>query len=146
MTRIFFYIVLFLSIAEGTSQDVLTWDDLSDGIFWESHSPNALIPGFEKATFSAKLRALEGKKVSITGYLLVLDGKQSIYLLSKNPMASCFFCGNGGPESIVDLQFDQKVTYAMDALISVEGTFHLNGNDPNTAYYRIENANAVSFK
>ncbi|PRX57467.1 hypothetical protein [Flagellimonas meridianipacifica] len=144
--RVFAVIVFFLMAAEGRTQTTLTWEDLSDGIFWESHTPNALIPGFEKATFSARLRALEGKKISITGYLLVLDGKQSIYLLSKNPMASCFFCGNGGPESIVDLQFDKKVSYGMDALLSVEGTFHLNGNDPNASYYRIENANAVSFK
>ncbi len=144
--RLFTLILLFLITHEAKTQNVLTWSDLSDGIFWESHSPNALIPGFEKATFSAKLRGLEGKKVVITGYLLVLDGKKSVYLLSQNPMASCFFCGNGGPESIIDLQFTEKPSYAMDALISVEGTFRLNGKDPNACYYRIENADALSFK
>ncbi|WP_435624453.1 hypothetical protein [Flagellimonas sp.] len=134
-----------MMLPEGNAQTVLTWEDLSDGIFWESHTPNALVPGFEKATFSAKLRALEGKKVSITGYLLVLDGRQSVFLLSKNPMASCFFCGNGGPESIMALNFTKKPSFKMDDLLSVEGTFHMNGTDPNASYYRIENADAVSF-
>ena len=144
--RFFSFILFFLMLPKGNAQTVLTWEDLSDGIFWESHTPNALIPGFEKATFSAKLRALEGKKITITGYLLVLDGRQSVYLLSKNPMASCFFCGNGGPESVLDLQFAEKTSFKMDELLSVEGTFHMNGTNPNAAYYQIKNANAVSFK
>lgn len=139
---IIFFLLLF---AESKAQTILTWEDLSAGIFWESHVPNALVPGFEKATFSARLRALEGEKVSITGYLLVLDGKQSVYLLSKNPMASCFFCGNGGPETVMSIEFAKEISFGMDALISVEGTFHMNGNNPNSAYYHIKNASAVSF-
>ena len=61
-------------------------------------------------------------------------------------MASCFFCGNGGPESVLDLQFAEKTSFKMDELLSVEGTFHMNGTNPNAAYYQIKNANAVSFK
>ena len=144
--RFLSFILFFLLFAEDTTQKVLTWDDLSDGIFWESYSPNALIPGFQKATFSPKLRDLEGKKVTITGYLLVLDSKQSIFLLSKNPMASCFFCGNGGPETIISLEFSKKVSYKMDDLLSIEGNLYLNGSNPNASYYRMENVEAVSFK
>ncbi len=61
-------------------------------------------------------------------------------------MASCFFCGNGGPETVMDLEFTEKPSFVMDELISVKGTFHLNENDPNACYYRIENADALSFK
>ncbi len=127
-------------------QEVLDWIDLSEGISWEEASPGIVIPGFQKATFSAKMKALEGKRVILTGYFLVLDGRQSVYLLSRNPMASCFFCGNGGPETIVDLEFEQRPTFMMDDLLSVEGTLHLNDSDPNACYYRIENADALSFK
>lgn len=61
-------------------------------------------------------------------------------------MASCFFCGNGGPETIVDLWFAQKPSFGMDELISVEGILRLNEQNPNASYYRIEEADATSFK
>lgn len=92
------------------------------------------------------MKALEGQQVIITGYLLVLDAEQSVFLLSKNPMASCFFCGNGGPETVLDLQFPQPPSFEMDEVITVEGTFYLNENNPNASYYKIGNADAISFK
>nr|WP_299342669.1 hypothetical protein [Allomuricauda sp.] len=144
--RFFVLIALFWTVTSVTAQTVLDWSDLSEGISWELPSLESMIPGFQKATFSQKMKTLEGKEVTITGYLLVLDGRQSVYLLSKNPMASCFFCGNGGPETVMDLEFTEKPSFVMDELISVKGTFHLNENDPNACYYRIENADALSFK
>ncbi|WP_299534653.1 hypothetical protein [Ulvibacterium sp.] len=128
------------------AQTILDWSDLSMGISWELPSPENIFPGFQEANFSPEMKALEGKKVVITGYLLILDSKQSVFLLSKNPMASCFFCGNGGPETVVDLIFDQKPSFVMDELLSVEGTLYLNENNPNACYYRIEHADAISFE
>ncbi len=128
------------------AQHVLDWADLSKEISLEMPSPDLVLPGFQKATFSSEISALEGKKVIVIGYFLILDGKQSVYLLSKNPMASCFFCGNGGPETIMELHFDKKPSFAMDDLLSVEGTLHLNGDDPEACYYRIENVEAFRLK
>ncbi len=145
--RIVFVMIFFCTVSTLVGQTVLEWSDLSEGISWEFPSSfETVVPGFQRATFGPKMRALEGKEVIIIGYLLVLDGRQTIYLLSKNPMASCFFCGNGGPETIMDLQFSQKPAFEMDDLVSVQGTLRLNGSDANACYYRIENANALSFK
>ncbi|MEM9001280.1 MAG: hypothetical protein AAGB24_13530 [Bacteroidota bacterium] len=144
MIRFFLLTVFFLIGVVARGQAVLDWFDLSEGISWGQSSPKTIFPGFQKANFSPKMQALEGKKVVITGYLLVLGGNQSIYLLSKNPMASCFFCGNGGPETVVDLKFAQRPSFVMDELLSVEGTLFLNRNNPNGCYYRIENADALS--
>ena len=144
--RLIGFIILFATVNIANSQTVLNWTDLAAGIALERSSPETPFPVFQKANFSPMIRALEGEKVILTGYLLVLDGKQSIYLLSKNPMASCFFCGNGGPETIVDLWFAKKPSFVMDELISVEGTLRLNENNPNASYFRIENADATSFK
>ncbi len=144
--RLFLLMVWFCMETNVQVQTVLDWSDLSKGISLELPSPGAIFPRFQKATFTSKMKALEGEKVIITGYLLILDGKQSTFLLSKNPMASCFFCGNGGPETVVDLQFSKKPSFAMDELLSVEGTFHLNEDNPNACYYRIEKADALSLK
>ena len=140
-------IILFTWMAtEVRAQTFLEWSDLSEEISLELLSPDTIFPEFQKATFTSKMKALEGKKIIITGYLLVLDGEQSKYLLSKNPMASCFFCGNGGPETVIELKFSQKPSFEMDELLSVEGTLHLNEDNPNICYYRIEKADALSFK
>lgn len=137
---------MFWNVDAVHAQSVLDWADLSEGISWEPSSPETIFPGFQKATFSPKMSALDGEQVIITGYFLILDGKQSVFLLSKNPMASCFFCGNGGPETIIELRFTERPSFVMDDLLSVAGTLHLNENDPNACYYRIENADGLSFK
>lgn len=144
--RLLLLIVWFSMVTNVHAQTVLDWSVLSKGISFELPSPEAIFPGFQKATFTSKIRAFDGEKVIITGYLLVLDGTQSTYLLSKNPMASCFFCGNGGPETILDLQFSQKQSFEMDELLTVEGVLYLNDDNPNKCYYRIEKADALSIK
>ncbi len=144
--RFFLLIALFWIGTVVQGQTVLRWSDLTEGISWQRPSPEAIFPGFQKATFSPEIKALQGKQVTIVGYILVLDGKQSVYILSRNPMASCFFCGNGGPETLMDVHFAKKPSFVMDELLSVEGTFYLNENDPNACYYRIENADALRLK
>ena len=140
-----FLMALFLGLA-SRGQTALSWSDLSEGISWEVPSPEAVFPGFQKASFSPEIQALDGKPVLLTGYLLILDGKQSVYLLSMNPMASCFFCGNGGPETIVDLEFAEKTSFSMDELLAVEGILQLNATNPNIMYYGIKEAVATNFK
>ncbi len=144
--RLSLFMILFWAGTEIRSQAVLDWSDLSEGISWELPAPGAIFPGFQKANFSSEIRALEGKEVIITGYLLILDAQQTVFLLSKNPMASCFFCGNGGPETVVDLQFYEKPPFEMDELLSVRGILRLNRDNPNASYFKIEKADAISFK
>lgn len=144
--RFFILITLLWSLADVSAQTILDWSDLTDGISFKVLSLENPFPGFTEATFSEKLSALEGKDIILTGYFLVLDGNQSTYMLSKNPMASCFFCGNGGPETVVGLEFLEKPSFNMDDLLSVKGVLHLNGDDPDQYYYRIEKADALSIK
>ena len=124
------------------AQTILDWSDLSNGITWEPLQVETTFPGFKKADFTSTMRSLEGNQVTITGYLLNLGGNQSEYLLSKNPMASCFFCGNGGPETILQLSFVDRNSFQMDDLITVTGILRLNGKDPTRCYYLIEQAEA----
>ena len=127
------------------AQTTLYWSDLEGGISWNERIEKSAYPSFQEATFSEKLNRLDGQKVSLVGFLLVMDGAQSVYLLSKNPMASCFFCGNGGLETVSEISFAQRPSFSMDDLISVTGILRLNTNDPSRCYYRIEEAEAFGF-
>jgi len=124
------------------AQAALDWSDFESGISWKKGSEDAMYPGFLEADFSDDLEVLEGKEVSLIGFLIVLDGARSIYMLSKNPMAECFFCGNGGPETVSQIIFKGKHSFQMDDLISVTGILRLNRKDPTRCYYLIEQAEA----
>ena len=127
------------------AQTNLYWSDLEEGISWKDRTSKTAYPSFQEADFSERLASLEGQKVSLVGFLLVLDGRQSVYLISKNPMASCFFCGNGGMETVSEVSFVQRPSFVMDDLISVTGILRLNRNDPTRCYYLIEEAEAFGF-
>lgn len=145
MRRVFLGCCLFfLSVPIG-AQTPLDWSDFEKGIFWDQDSNINTVPGFVKADFSNSLQQLEGKEISLIGFLIVLNNEESVQMLSKNPMASCFFCGNGGPETIAEVIFSEKVTYQMDDLISVTGILRLNRDDATRCYYLIEEAKAFKF-
>ncbi len=133
-------LVLLMFCLGAEAQTALDWSDLERGIFWTKSTTKLTYPGFLQADFSDKLADLEGKEVSLIGFLIVLDGRQSVYMLSKNPMASCFFCGNGGPETISEIAFAEKPAFGMDDLITVTGILRLNRDDPMRCYYLIEQA------
>ena len=138
-TALLIALLFSLGIAAQTPLD---WSDFESGISWKKGSEGSTFPGFLEADFSDRLENLEGKQISIIGFLIVLDGSQSVFMLSKNPMAECFFCGNGGPETISQINFKGENSFQMDDLISVTGILRLNRKDPTRCYYLIEQAEA----
>lgn len=121
---------------------VITWSDLAQVKFSVSNSTNGST-AWQKPNFLAPLQALQGKKVSITGYFLNLNKQNAWYMLSKNPMASCFFCGNGGPETVAMVKFAGKEVFDTDDVVTVTGILRLNGEDPNNSIYLIEQADGL---
>lgn len=117
---------VFLS---GFTQDTpieLTWDQLKSLQFEESYDEST--GGFyQKPKFGIAQKALEGKKVKITGYVLPMDAELNYYVVSAFPFASCFFCGGAGPESVMDLKLkDQSLKFKNDERVSFCGILRLN--------------------
>ncbi len=97
-------------------------------------------------TFPAELKALEGKEVSIQGYYVPFapDGGNYI-ILSKFPMSQCFFCGGGGPESIVEVYFAKSIPkLQVDDLVTVKGKLKLNSDDMEHVNFILEQVTLVS--
>ncbi|MGJ8732966.1 MAG: hypothetical protein ACSHW4_07455 [Cellulophaga sp.] len=140
-------LLLFICSTQLTSaQALLDWEDMIQGVTYTTPEGGAELGEFLTPTYTKKMLALEGQEISITGYFLVLEGQKDSFMLSNNPMASCFFCGNGGPETIIELYFDKRPNFFMDDLISVKGTLKLNRDDPDHTYYTIEHANGFTIK
>ncbi|WP_254712959.1 hypothetical protein [Polaribacter sp. NJDZ03] len=98
---------------------------------------------FMYPTFSASVKALEGKEITIKGYFLDVVAKENIYMLSKGPMASCYFCGQGGPETAIELEFINKQNFKTDNVVSITGTLKLNKNNVEHFNYILTNCKGI---
>lgn len=88
--------------------------------------------------FGSIMKGLEGKTVALKGYVLPMDG--GFFVLSMKPMASCFFCGGSGPQSIVDLKFNSPRAFKMDTHLTFKGTLRLNNTNLEELFYILDDA------
>lgn len=96
-------------------------------------------------TFGPDVLALKGKEIQIRGYIIPVDENENIYVISAQPMASCFFCGGSGPESIMELQFkNRKEKFKTDEIRTIKGTLLLNPGDIEHLNYILKNATVVN--
>jgi hypothetical protein len=120
----------------------ITWENLRDVTFkkkWNA-SENMFVL---EPQFGAKVNALKGKEVSLTGYMIPVDVDANYYVLSANPFASCFFCGQAGPESVVSVKFKKlNKRFNTDDRLTITGIFTLNTDDINELNYIIDKAEA----
>jgi len=91
--------------------------------------------------FSDEVTATDGKLVELSGYVIPVDVEADYYVLSANPFASCFFCGNAGPESVVELQLTSKKNiFRTDERATFTGRLKLNWDDLEHCNYILQNA------
>ena len=121
------------------AQKELTWEDFADVNFEpqyiEKYGAHFLMP-----TFGDKIKAFGGAQIRITGYFLDIAGNGEVFLVSKNPMASCFFCGAAGPETIIEVHFKEKPSFATDQIVAVTGILKINEDDVSHCNYILEKA------
>lgn len=97
--------------------------------------------------FGPLIEKLNGKEVTVSGYVIPLTGKrkQSQFLFSAYPYSQCFFCGQAGPETAMEvfLQEGHSVLYQEEALL-VKGTLRLRSmGDVNGLFYSLQDAKVV---
>ena len=124
------------------AQTEFGWPVLADAKFRQvlvkKYNSVYLIPKFGKGP-----RAFEGKEVTLSGYIIPLTADFSQLVLSKTPYASCFFCGQAGPETVVELELKPKTAkrrYRMDDYLQFKGILRLNRDDPRYLCYRLTDA------
>lgn len=94
--------------------------------------------------FGKEVLALNGQPVQIKGYVIPVDVETGYFVLSANPFASCFFCGQAGPESILELQLKEGgKKFKTDDVRTFKGTLRLNYEDLMHCNYILENAEVV---
>ena len=56
---------------------------------------------------------MEGKNIVLEGFIVPFDGlfEPDKIILSSLPIASCFFCGGSGPETVAQIYLKESVKY-----------------------------------
>ncbi|SEL63763.1 hypothetical protein SAMN04487910_2874 [Aquimarina amphilecti] len=137
---ILFFIVLFCAKSTLFSQQELSWNDLAEVSFRNVYNVH-YDDYFLKPTFGAGIESYKGSKIIIRGYFIDFSSEDDqFYMVSRNPMSSCFFCGGGGPETIVEVIFKNKPNYKMDQVVKVTGILELNEDDVDHCNYILKQA------
>jgi hypothetical protein len=119
----------------------LIWPKLYDIEF--VNQPN-VTGHFQKPIFSAATKALEGKKISLPGYMVPFETglRGTHFMFSSMPLNACFFCGVGGPETVVEV-FMKESTIFYDKPIEIMGILRLNSSNPDKMIYVLESAEVI---
>ncbi len=132
-------VIPFLSKA----QTIITWEVCKDVVFTEEWSEE-FQAFYSVPKFGKKISSLDGKEVQIRGYIIPVDVVQDYYVLSANPYSSCFFCGQAGPESVVEIQLKKQTSgLRMDQILTFKGKLRLNADDIYQLNYILEDAEVV---
>lgn len=140
ISLLFTFGFLFLNFS---AQNIITWEVLKnvefDEIWSEEFQAYYMVP-----KFSNSVKALDGKEVQIRGFIIPVDIVQDYYVLSANPYSSCFFCGQAGPESVMEVEMVKKYEgLRMDQVITFKGILRLNVDDIYQLNYILEDAEII---
>lgn len=123
--------------SEEANNDILSWDVLAKVETIEKDL--LMVP-----KFSEDVKTLDGQVIQLRGYIMPLDQakEQKHFVLSANPVAGCYFCIPGGPETMVEVKAKKKVKFGYNP-ITISGTLELLADDPMGMYYRLTDAQIV---
>ena len=95
--------------------------------------------------FSDNIKKLEGKIVEADGYIIPFEGmfKPEHIILSSLPLAECFFCGSGGPETVMEAEMSKPIKYTSNR-VKVRGKLTLNSKDPEKLMSILTDATLVN--
>ena len=89
--------------------------------------------------FGKDTKDIEGKYVEVEGFIIPFDGmfKPTQLILSSLPISECFFCGSGGPETVMEISMREKIKYTTKR-VKIRGKLKLNALNPDKLMYLLE--------
>lgn len=100
--------------------------------------------GMPKPVFPSIILEKDGKEITLDGYIYPLEGQKASkhFVLSSLPISQCFFCGGGGPETVVEIFAKEDIDY-QEERVKLKGILRVNAHDPMGMLYVLENAEQV---
>lgn len=139
----FAFIFSYCSMAFfAAAQQKVTYKGLPSAIWPKLYNITYQKSGdFDKPIFTQEVRELTNKVVVLPGYMVPFENgmKGSNFILSSLPLNACFFCGVGGPETVIQILLKTSVTYT-EKPVEIKGKLVLNDKDPDKMVYLLEEA------
>ncbi|MCB9290855.1 MAG: DUF3299 domain-containing protein [Lewinellaceae bacterium] len=133
---------IIAALQPAQAQDKM-WKTLSKITFKKEYNE---MMGFkvDVPVFSDEVKALEGKEVTIRGYIIPVEGYKGHkeFIFSAYPYNMCFFCGGAGPETVMEVYADEAIEYTAEP-ITIRGKLELNSDDINRLIYAMRGAEKV---
>ena len=126
---------------------VVSWEDLLDIRF--EKKPHELLDSLDIPVFNDKIKAINGREIIMEGFYIPVEetGDENIVILSAFPFAECFFCGQAGVESIMDILIKEKLPpIKTDAKVRFTGKFRLNPDNFDFLIYILDDAEYLGQK
>ena len=122
---------------------VNTWKTLSKITFKKKYDE---MLGFkvDVPVFSQQVKDMEGKEITIRGYIIPVEGYKSHneFIFSAYPYNMCFFCGGAGPETVMEVIAKEPIEYTAEA-ITIRGKLETNEDDINRLLYALKDVELV---
>ena len=98
----------------------------------------------DKPVFSEEIKALNGKEVTVKGFIIPVEGYKGHkeFIFSAFPYSMCFFCGGAGPESVMEVVAIEPIEYSSES-VTIKGKLSLNTDDVNKLMYSLSGARLV---
>lgn len=89
--------------------------------------------------FSDDIKKIQGQEVEVEGFIIPFEGmfKPTQLILSSLPISECFFCGSGGPETVMEITMKEKIKYTTKR-VKIRGKLKLNRDNPDKLMYMLE--------
>lgn len=126
---------------------LVNWEDLLD-IRFEKQS-HELLDSADIPVFNERVKALDGRDVIVEGFYIPVEetGDENIVILSAYPFAECFFCGQAGVESIIDVLIKEKLpSIKTDTKVRFSGKFRTNPDNFDFLIYILDDARFLGNK
>ena len=128
---------------ETAAQNPNLWKTLSKITFKKEYDE---MLGFkvDVPVFSQDIKKLEGKEVTIKGYIIPIEGYKSHkeFIFSAFPYNMCFFCGGAGPETVMEVVANEPIEYTAEP-VTIRGKLLLNSTDVNRLMYALTDVEKV---
>lgn len=93
---------------------------------------------FVNPEYTEDLKEYDGKTIMITGYIVPVDVQLQTYVLSQFSLQQCFFCGNAGPETVIQLRFKNAPPRLLtDQYVILMGRLELKQHKPGSFFFTI---------
>ncbi len=119
----------------------LTWKTLAD-VKWERRYNKEYDEYINYPKFGEKVKQVKDKEVVISGYLLPVQIEGNYIVISALPFQSCFFCGGGGIETVIEVYLKKHRKIKANK-IKVKGKLELNETDVEHLVYLLKEAEIV---